>query len=380
MKTHTIITKTFFEKLAITRPFKVLSLLLIAATLLPASCKKDKKEPAVSLMVSTLAGTGFTTPEANNGPAKDATFNLPAGVAITKEGIVYVADTHNNQIRKITKEGEVSTLAGGGTELFADCKGFQAKFDQPCGIAVDAQGNIYVADRYNNRIRKITLQLNGPVIVSTLAGDGTQNFKDNTTGLLAQFDHPAGIAVDAQGIVYVADSGNNRIRKITQTNGVMVTTLAGGNGIFKGPEGVAVDAQGNVYVGDTYNYRIQKITTEAGIVTVSTLAGSGDANYLDATGTAAKFYRPEGIAVDAQGNVYVADSYNHRIRKITKEGVVSTLAGTGYRPNPVEPGIGAFLDGKASVAQFNQPHGVAVGADGKVYVADRNNHRIRKIE
>ncbi|MGB4775373.1 MAG: NHL repeat-containing protein [Daejeonella sp.] len=395
MKTRTNKFSVFCKTGTIT---KTLSLLAIAVILLPASCKKDKKTtPQASLMVSTLAGSGnFGT--FLDGEGKQATFNSPYSVAVDQDGNVYVAAAGNNRIRKITKNGVVSTLAGGGNELVATCTGEQAQFKTPSGVAVDQYRNVYVADANNFRIRKITQPASGPVMVSTLAGTGISDFTDNTSGALAQFKTPFGVAVDAMGNVYVADYNSNRIRKITQPadGSVMVSTLAGSDtpgskdklqagdpeAQFDSPRGVAVDIQGNVYVADSNNHRIRKISP-AGIVT--TLAGSvdpgtGEGGFTDGTGSAAKFNKPAGLTVDAQGNVYVGDLFNHRIRKITPAGEVSTLAGSGYLPKPDNPFMGAFLDGEAAKAQFYAPRGVAIDAQGKVYVADSGNHKIRKIE
>jgi len=268
--------------------------------------------------------------------------------------------------------GVVSTLAGSGTKGFADGAGTAAQFSYPTGVAVDASGNVYLADQENHRIRKIT----AGGVVSTLAGSGIDGFADGT-GTAAQFRYPTGVAVDASGNVYVADQDNHRIRKITAEG--VVSTVAGsgsagfadGTGAaaqFQYPYGVAVDATGSIYVADLYNHRIRKIT--AGGV-VSTLAGSGIDGFADGTGTAAQFRYPAGVAVDVAGNVYVVDQINNRIRKITAEGVVSTLAGSGTK---------GFADGTGTAAQFSSPYGVAVDATGSIYVADTNNHCIRKIQ
>ena len=213
--------------------------------------------------------------------------------------------------------GVVSTLAG-STQGYTDGTGTSAQFDYPTGVAVDGAGNVYVADSYNHRIRKITAS----GVVSTLAGS-TQGYTDGT-GTSAKFAYPSGVAVDGAGNVYVADQYNHRIRKITASG--VVSTLAGssmgntdGTGTsaqFSYPTGVAVDGAGNVYVADQYNHRIRKITASG---VVSTLAGSSS-GYADGTGTSAKFDYPTGVAVDGAGNVYVADYYNHRIRKITSSG------------------------------------------------------------
>jgi sugar lactone lactonase YvrE len=260
----------------------------------------------------------------------------------------------------------VTTLAG-STTGFADGVATAARFSLPFGVAVDAAGNVYVADAGNHRIRKIS-----PAgAVSTLAGS-TQGFVDGS-GTAAQFNNPTAVAVDAAGNVYVADRSNHRIRKISPAGAV--STLAGStqgsaDGVgtaaqFSNPEGVAVDAAGNVYVADLNNHRIRKITPAGA---VSTLAGS-TAGFADGVGAAAQFNFPSGVAVDAAGNVYVADRSNHRIRKISPAGAVSTLAGSTQ----------GFADGVGAAAQFSNPEGVAVDAAGNVYVADRSNHRIRKI-
>jgi hypothetical protein len=226
-----------------------------------------------------------------------------------------VADNNNHRIRKVTPAGVVSTLAGSGTAGFADGSATTAKFSYPNGVAVDSSGNVYVADRSNNRIRKVT----SAGVVTTLAGSATGGSTDGT-GTAATFSSPQGVAVDSSGNVYVAENGN-KIRKVTSAG--VVTTLAGstsgfadGNGPtakFSGPNGVAVDSLGNVYVGDTANHRIRKVTPAGD---VSTLAGSG-AGFANGSGTTAQFNKPYGVAVDSSGNVYVADETNHRLRKLT---------------------------------------------------------------
>jgi type IX secretion system substrate protein/NHL repeat-containing protein len=328
-----------------------------------------------SVTVGTLAGDG--TYGFADGTGLVAQFASPAGVAVDDSGTVYIADTYNNRIRKITAGGVVTTLAGSGTAGFADGTGTAAQFNIPAGVAVDGAGTVYVADLLNHRIRKIT----SAGEVTTLAGSGTAGFADGS-GTTAQFDQPTDVAVDASGTVYVADLYNHRIRKITV--GGEVTTLAGstagfadGTGTaaqFTFPQGVAVDGSGNVYVADDSNSRIRKITA-AGEVT--TLAGSGF-GFADGIGTAAQFDGPQGVAVDGSGTVYVADTHNNRIRKITPSGVVSTLAGSGTTGGS-SVGGGGFADGTGTAAQFNSPQGVAVEVSGTVYVADKGNNRIRKI-
>jgi len=286
-------------------------------------------------------------------------------------GNVYVADYGNDQVRRITPTGVVTTVAGSRKAGDADGTGTTASFHFPEGVALDSAGNVYVADYGNNQIRKIT-----PAgVVTTLAGSGEQGDADGA-GKAASFNAPESVTVDSAGNVYVADYGNNGIRKITQAG--VVTTLAGlgapgdtdGAGraaSFNGPEGVAADSAGNVYVADYGNNEVRRITP-AGVVT--TIAGSGKEGNADGTGKAASFNGPEGVAVDSAGNVYVADYGNNEIRKITPAGVVTTLAGSGAEGN---------ADGTGRAASFDNPEGVAVDSAGNVYVGDEFNNAIRKI-
>ncbi len=318
--------------------------------------------------VVTVAGNG--TLGFADGTSSDARFYQPTGVALDADGNIYVADAENHRIRKITPTGTVSTLAGSSTNGSVDGTGADAQFNSPRAVAVDALGNVYVADGVNHKIRKIT-----PAgVVTTLAGSGTSGFADGD-GIAAQFYFPKGIAVDGDGNIYVADDINHRIRKITPAG--TVTTLAGstsgsadGDGTsaqFNSPRGVAVDDAGNVYVADSGNHRIRKITSTG---TVSTVAGT-TVGVTDGDATTAKFNSPAGIGVDGSGNLYIADDENERIRKVTAGGTVSTIAGSLLQ---------GFADGSGTSAQFNSPTGIALDASGDIYVADRHNHSIRKIQ
>jgi hypothetical protein len=320
-------------------------------------------------IVTTLAGSG--SPDSVDGTGISASFKYPKGMAVDSSGNIYVTDYSSHKIRKITPAGVVTTLAGSGSVGSADSTGISASFKTPFGIAVDSSGNVYVADSGNHKIRKIT-----PAgVVTTLAGSGFAGSTDST-GTSASFDFPSGVTVDSNGNVYVADSANHKIRKITPAG--VVTTLAGsgsvgsadGTGIsasFKTPKGVALDSSGNVYVADTDNNKIRKITP-AGVVT--TLAGSGISGSNDDTGTSASFKNPSGVTLDSSGNVYVADTFSSKIRKITPAGVVTTLAGSGdYKST----------DGTGTSASFKYPQGIAVDSSGNFYVADTYAHKIRKI-
>ncbi|HWT40036.1 MAG TPA: prepilin-type N-terminal cleavage/methylation domain-containing protein [Dongiaceae bacterium] len=318
-------------------------------------------------VVTTFAGNG--TAGAANGVGTAAQFNNPWGITADAGGNVYVSEQGNSNIRKIDTSANVTTFAGAGIAGYVDATGTSAKFYNPWGVAVDTSGNIFVADYNNNRIRAVSPS----AVVTTLAGSGTATYADGT-GTAASFNQPAGIAVDSSGNVYIGDYANNRIRKITP--GGVVTTLAGStvgyvdatgtSAKFYNPWGVAVDTSGNVYVADTNNNRIRKITP-GGVVT--TLAGSGTAAYADGTGTAASFNWPIGIAVDTSGNVYVGDTGNNRIRMITPAGVVTTIAGSG---------TAGHVDATGTAAQFYAPRGVAVDGAGNLYVAEYSNY-IRKI-
>jgi len=344
--------------------YKPAIILTLALTVFLTSCKPTIK----SWKVSTLAGSGAHGH--HDGTGRSAQFWFPAGVAVDLDGNVYVADRTNCCIRKITPGGVVITLAGNGRMGSANGFGTEAQFDHPADVAVDSLGNLYVADTDNHRIRKITPERK----VTTLAGSGTEDFA-NGIGEEAQFNRPMGVAVDLSGNVYVGDTYNHRIRKITSEG--EVSTFAGstegykdGTGAdaqFYDPRGVAVDLFSNVYVVDAGNFLIRKITP-GGVV--STLAGSGVPGYHDGTGTEAQFNDSTGVAVDSKGNVYVADSSNDFIRKITPGGVVSTFAGSTW----------GYADGTATEAQFSRPESVAVDSSDNLYVADIANHRIRKIE
>ncbi|MBL6636392.1 MAG: hypothetical protein ISP35_09375, partial [Ilumatobacteraceae bacterium] len=262
-----------------------------------------------------------------DGTGAAARFKNPRGVAVDGVGNVYVADSYNHVIRKVTPGGVVTTLAGtAGSSGSVDGTGAAARFKNPRGVAVDGVGNVYVADTDNHVIRKVT----PGGVVTTLAGTAGSSGSVDGTGAAARFNSLRGVAVDGVGNVYVADSYNNVIRKVTP--GGVVTTLAGTAGTYGSENGtgadarfgnvygVAVDGDGNVYAGDEYSGTVRKVTP-GGVVT--RLAGSGiemSWGFQDAIGPLARFSGPTGVAVDGDGNVYVADTYNNLIRKVTPAG------------------------------------------------------------
>jgi sugar lactone lactonase YvrE len=326
-------------------------------------------------VVTTLAGLAGDRGSVD-GTGILARFSDPLGVATDSGANVYVADRSNHTIRKITPAGVVTTLAGSpGVAGSADGTGGGASFNHPAGVATDSGGNVYVADTDNHTIRKIT----SAGVVTTLAGSAGSPGGADGTGSAARFDSPELVATDSSGNVYVTEDNAQTIRMITPA--AVVTTVAGvrtdlgdTNGSiagarFYGPAGLAVDRDGNIYLAEYANSTVRKIAS-SGLVT--TLAGSPPAHgSADGTGNGARFNAPWGVATDSGGNVYVPDSNNHTIRKITPAGVVTTIAGSA--------GLPGSADGAAYAASFNSPRGVATDGSGNVYVADTNNHTIRKI-
>lgn len=323
--------------------------------------------------VSTFAGLKGTS-GSDDGTGDAARFYTPEGMAIDASGTIYVADRHNHAIRKVSPEGTVTTLAGlKGTSGYADGTGEEARFFNPAGVAVDATGDVYVADYSNNVVRKIT----PGGVVTTLAGKRGFTGGADGTGSAARFLTPNGIAVDPSGNLYVADYNADTIRKVTPAG--VVTTLAGKNLVsgqddgtgegarFNTPTSVAVDQAGNVYVADSNNYAIRKITPEGSVTTFAGKKGTSDR--VDGTGEAARFSSPQGVALDAAGNVYVADSGYMGIRHVTPEGAVTTLAGI----------FSGDADGVGETARFKTPRGIVVDARGHIYVADTFNSAIRKV-
>ena len=351
------------------RPPFVLSIFFTVVCFI-ISCSKNTPYPPVPNGTGNTTGIGTGSDTSKTDPI--ASFNFPTGLAVDAAGNVYVADYGNDMIRKISISGAVTTLAGNGGQGSVDAIDSLSSFNGPVNVALDAQGNIYVADENNNKIRKI----NGGM-VTTLAGSDSTGYVDGP-GATAAFFGPSGICIDSKNNVYVADAGNNLIR-IVNTAGTVSTytgTLTPGadNGTlqqatFNNPAGMTLDATGNnLYLADLLNNLIRKINIPTGMVT--TLAGSGDLGSADSLGTSATFYFPTSVAVDASGNVYVAEYVNNRIRKITPDGTVSTFAGTGKQ---------GYADGQGTSAAFSGPTGVAVDASGNVYVADTYNNLIRKI-
>ncbi|WP_448701999.1 IPT/TIG domain-containing protein [Mucilaginibacter sp. AW1-3] len=307
--------------------------------------------------VSTLAGDGNFG--FNEGPGAGAEFMSPLGLAIDGAGTLYISDTYNQRIRKITTPDQVGTIAGNDTIGYTNSTGIRAKFHDPHGLTLDVLGNIYVADYRNHVIRKVT----PGGVVSTVAGSGIPGLA-NGTGTAAQFNSPQDVAIDANGNLFVTDAGNNCIRKITPAG--VVSTFAAA---LTAPKGITIDAAANLYITD--GQVIRKITA-AGVM--STLAGSTLFGLKDGIGADARFFDPQGIAIDASGNLFVADRWNNAIRRVTAAGVVSTIAGN------ILPDAPDFKEGPGPDARFDWPHSIAVDAAGTIYVGDIFNSRIRKVQ
>jgi hypothetical protein len=341
-----------------------------------------RKVDAITGVITTIAGTDTNGYAGDGGPATNAQLNYPNGVAVGATGNVYIADTGNSRIRKVTgSPGVITTFAGGG--IGDGGPATNAPLNDPSGVAVDTAGNIYIADYGNSRIRKITVSSG---VITTIAGTGTDGYAgDGGPATSAQLNRPSGVAVDTAGNIYIADYGNSRIRKVDAITGVITTIAGTGTSGYAGdggpatsaqlndPRGVAVDTAGKIYIADTSNNRIRKVTGSPGVIT--TIAGTGTSGYAGDGGpaTTARLNYPSGVAVDTAFNIYIADSDNYRIRKVTvSSGVITTIAGTGT------DGF-AGDGGPATSAQLNDPRGVAVDTAGNIYIADFFNNRIRTV-
>ena len=314
--------------------------------------------------ITTIAGTAGTAGFAGDGgSALGAQLKFPTGIVIDKSGNIYIADGLNNRVRKVSG-GVITTVAGNGTAGYTGDKGqaASAELNNPIGLALDSSGNLYIADSANNVIRMVT----SSGIISTFAGNNTAGYSgDKALATGAQLFNPVGVAADAAGNVYIADTGNNVIRQVY--NGNIVTYAEG----FTQPDAVAADTSGNIYVADTQGRRIVKYSN--GVYT--TIAGNGYGQFSgdNGPGPNAALYDPMGLAVDSSGNVYIADTFNCRIRKLTPAGIITTIAGNGA----------LFFSGDggpATQAALHFPHGVAVDSTGNVYIADTVNAVVRELQ
>lgn len=331
------------------------------------SCTNHEKSP----MVSSFAGNGIMG--FANGSLPEASFANPMGIAADGTGNLYIADSHNNVIRKISPNGQVSVLAGSGLEGHEDGKGKTASFFYPECLATDKNDNVYVSDTHNNLIRKITPD----GTVSTIAGGLGNSAKNSQVGNILRLDNPTGIAVDSRGNIFVADYENDVIRKINTdgSNSVFAGKIGhpgssdgrGQEASFYLPWGIVIDSANNLYVSDSYNNLIRKISPDG---TVLTIAGKKAKGSTNGPGKMASFLHPAGIALDGSGNLFVADVGNQKIRKITPDGWVSTYAGNGQR---------GCINNRDTLASFNKPYGLTIDKMGNLFVVDFLNNVVRKI-
>ncbi len=347
----------------------------------PVAQAQHESEVTRSSIITTIAGNGIAGGSGEGVPALEATLNTPASLAIDTAGNVYVADAFNHRVRRVAPDGVITTVAGTG-EAGADGDGGQARdarLRRPLGVAVDAAGALYVADTYNHRIRKVT----AAGVITTVAGTGDPGFAgDGGPGAAAMLAYPTGIAVAADGALYIADTGNHRVRRLA-ADGTITTVAGTGAAGFNGdggpaalarlnsPRGVAVSADGKLYVVDRENRRIRLVDADG---LIRTVAGTGSSGFNGDRGdaTQATLRAPYGVALDSRGNLYIADTFNHRIRKVTPAGGITTVAGSER--------FGFSGDGwPAGQAALHYPLGVAVDIAGNLYIADTFNHRVRKV-
>jgi hypothetical protein len=333
-------------------------------------------------IITTVAGNGTNGYSGDGGAATDARLYQPHGVVVDGSGSLFIADLANYRVRRVSTNGIITTVAGNGTNLYSGDGGAatNASLWLPSGVAVDGSGNLLIADPGNNRIRKV--DANGTI--TTLAGNGTGGYSgDGGLATNAQLNYPYGVAVDGSGNLFVADWENDSIRKVG-TNGIIVTVAGNGTDGYSGdgglatnaslyrPSDVAVDGPGNLFIADSANYCVRKVSTN-GIIT--TVGGNGSYGYSGDGGAAtnARLAGPEGVAVDGSGNLYIADWGNGRIRKVGTNGIITTVAGNGNGGYPGD-------DGPATSASLSGPSGVALDGTGNLFIADEFNNRIRRIQ
>ncbi|WP_338930531.1 NHL repeat-containing protein [Streptomyces netropsis] len=331
--------------------------------------------------ITTVAGDGTAGFSGDDGPATAARLRCPFGVAPAADGSLYIADYQNHRVRVVGPDGVITTVAGDGTKAYGGDGGpaRAAHLMDPAGVALDGRGNVYIADRSNQRVRRV-----GPDgVITTVAGDGTPGFGgDGGPATAASLNFPHAMAVDGAGNLYIADDYNHRVRKVGP-DGIITTVAGNGADGFGGdggpatdaslhfPHAVAFDGGGNLYIADRYNYRVRKVGPD-GIIT--TVAGNGTIGFSGDGGPAvtAALNLPQCVVVDGIGNLYISDYGNERVRRVDTDGIITTVAGGGAK------GYGGD-GGPAPLAMLDQPLGIAVDVTGELYIADFGNHRVRKV-
>ncbi|GIX45905.1 MAG: hypothetical protein KatS3mg131_0116 [Candidatus Tectimicrobiota bacterium] len=343
-----------------------------------------------------LAGTGVQGDSGDGGPAVAARLNKPSGVYVDGAGNLYIADRDNHRVRRVeASTGIISTVAGTGQAGYSGDGGAAtaARLNKPSGVYVDGAGNLYIADRDNHRVRRVEASTG---IISTVAGTGQAGYSgDGGAAVAARLNKPSGVYVDGAGNLYIADRDNHRVRRVEASTGIISTVAGSGVAGYSGdggpavaarlnkPSGVYVDGAGNLYIADRDNHRVRRVEASTGII--STVAGSGVAGYSGDGGpaVAARLNKPSGVYVDGAGNLYIADRDNHRVRRVSPgadevvtgaaDEVIATVAGMGIAANG---GSG----GSATATPLRMPSGVYVDAAGNLYLADEDNHRVRRTQ
>lgn len=334
-------------------------------------------------MITDIVGSGSAGYGGDGGPAAQAKLNLPAGLCYDRQGNLYIADRENHRVRKVDVKGVITTVAGNGTAGFSGDGGpaVQASLNLPAGVAVDSKGNLYIADRSNNRIRIVDPK----GIIQTFAGTGNEGYNgDSGPALKINIDKPFGLALDKDQNLYIADRGNNRIRKVNKAG--ILTTVAGEGSFFfsgdngpayrasiAGPTGVAVDGKGNIYIADRNNNRIRVVDS---LGMIRTIFGTGQQDYNGDSEVAREtnLHLPFGLALDKQGSLLVIDRSHYRIRKVDPKGSkVVTVAGNGKKEFGGD-------GGPAAGARLSFPYGITVDAKDNILFTDRAHHRVRKID
>ena len=350
-----------------------------AGDLYISELRRVRSVTAATGMVNTVAGTGTFGFSGDGGSALMAALNTPTGLALNN-GSLYISDTNNQRVRQVAASGSISTVAGNGTPGYLGDSGpaASASLSSPTGLAFDPAGNLYIADSKNNNVRSV----NPSEVITTFAGIGTCGFgAEGDPAALTPLCGPQSAVVDLAGNTYIADTQNNRVIMVDSAGNIQIVAGNGtagdagaGNsawGELYEPQGVALDSAGNLYIADTQNHRIRMLAPGGAI---STIAGTGNAGFSGDGGaaTAAELNAPSQVAVDTSGNVYIADTQNHRVRLVTTDGNINTIAGTGDAAYNGD-------DGPAVQVALSAPGGVALDGQGNVYVADTGNNRVRML-
>jgi trimeric autotransporter adhesin len=337
--------------------------------------------------ISTVAGDGNPGFSGDSGPAISASLTFPNAVVLDSQDNLFIADYGNSRVRRVDAITDViSTVAGNGISLFSgdDGQAVDASLRGPASVAFDGQGNMFIADSADRRIRRVDA-ISG--VITTVAGNGNFDFSgDGGQATAASFRLPSSIAVDGQGNLFIADRDSSRIRRVDASSGIIMTIVGNGISGFSGdaglatdaslnlPWGIVLDSHGNLFIADTDNRRVRRVDASSGIIT--TVAGDGTAGFSGdgSSATAASLSYPQGLALDGQGNLFIADRDSQRIRRVdATTGIISTVAGDGS--------IGSTGDGgPATSASFNFPVDIALDSQGNLLIADNTNHLVRRVE